>query len=559
MFINKHQTKRHRVNHGKSYSGKLWATSIMALASGLALATVSGNTVLADTTTPSTTEAEMVTTSVQFYLQGTATHKVIVGEGKVQGMPAAVIDANQVKAILPPGYALAGEITQKYSNLFTAYIPVVSVPVTNQVQYVEVLTGAPVATGKQISGTYDTAVTPTDIPNGYTLTAGQALKFGPDGSTLTIRVQKIITHVTNKISYIDATSGAAVGEEQELTGVLGDIINLTDLPDGYYLVPGQTLQFGADGSTVAVKVHPIAPGQVSNKVEYVDDSGDLIQKGQPVTGKLGDPVTPTDIPSGYALVPNQTLNLGADGSTLKVIVKQPNAGNNDNSNTNGDHSDPGSQLGYLVATIPQNAGSVTVYDQPNGQATGKQLPAGSSWKAFRTYTDDNGAIWYNLGGQQWIRSTAVILAHQTVPITPVNALGKVAPDVTVPVYTNPGLNAKPTGQILAANSTWQISATAMADGQLWLRVRANQWIKSTDVKISQQQGIRGIATIKYLQGYGINVWSDPAGKHFTNKRLPNGSAWQVFAKATNFDGHVFYNVGRNQWLDSAYVSFLNTH
>ena len=44
---------------------------------------------------------------------------------------------------------------------------------------------------------------------------------------------------------------------------------------------------------------------------------------------------------------------------------------------------------------------VTVWNMPNGKATGKYLQNGTSWRFFGS-TTINGEVWYNLGGNQWV-------------------------------------------------------------------------------------------------------------------------------------------------------------
>lgn len=51
-----------------------------------------------------------------------------------------------------------------------------------------------------------------------------------------------------------------------------------------------------------------------------------------------------------------------------------------------------------------NPKGAQVYSDPNsGISTGRVLPAGSRWKSFKVM--NNGVIWYNLGGNQWISET----------------------------------------------------------------------------------------------------------------------------------------------------------
>lgn len=78
--------------------------------------------------------------------------------------------------------------------------------------------------------------------------------------------------------------------------------------------------------------------------------------------------------------------------------------------------------------------------------------------------------------------------------------------------------------------------------------------KETNGDNWQVSEFASIGYINYVPNYGINVWNAPAGV-FTGQRLAHGSAWKIFKKATNAQGKVFYNVGKNQWIDGQYVSF----
>nr|WP_269109004.1 KxYKxGKxW signal peptide domain-containing protein [Lacticaseibacillus saniviri] len=584
--------------HFKQYkSGQFWATSMMTLAlvaSGLSFATASANNVHADTTTSTSTQDwGPVKTKIGFYMKSIHPNTMIGEPVYVTGIQTSLIDAEQLKPLLPPGYALDGEVTQRYGQMLV-WIPVIPVPVTNKVNYEDVASGEIVGTGKDISGTYDTAVTPNDAPDDYTIVPGQSFKLGPDGTVLTVEVQKIIAQVTNKINYVDATSGKVIAAGKDVTGKPGDSVVPDDIPIGYKVVPNQVLTVGADGTTISVQ---LVPATVTNKVVYVDNKGTLIQAGKDVTGKFGDAVTPADVPAGYELVPGQTLHLGTNDSTLKITVKKttpsnpgngnnggntgngvdtgdggstgdlPSTGGNNNNISNPTHNDKpsnpndgsdSSQLGNplhgLVATVAtdNNGSNALIYDRPGSQ----QLVTGSAWKAYRVYTDNNGTVWYNLGGNQWIKAAAVILDAKAVHNTPLNTVGTVVRGAGVPVYTKPGIGGQTTGEVLKVGSAWKISSTLVtSDGQVWYHVGANQWIKATDITLGNVQPIHGVATINYVKGYGINVWNNPQGTRFNGKRLTTGSAWRVFAKTTGANGHVFYNVGGNQWIDSAYVNF----
>ncbi|BDR59212.1 hypothetical protein XA3_16530 [Xylocopilactobacillus apicola] len=65
---------------------------------------------------------------------------------------------------------------------------------------------------------------------------------------------------------------------------------------------------------------------------------------------------------------------------------------------------------------------------------------------------------------------------------------------------------------------------------------------------------KGVGTINYQPGYGVNVWNAPGGT-FTGQRLQHNTSWKVFQMATNAEGKFFYSVGKDQWVDGQYFSF----
>lgn len=71
--------------------------------------------------------------------------------------------------------------------------------------------------------------------------------------------------------------------------------------------------------------------------------------------------------------------------------------------------------------------------------------------------------------------------------------------------------------------------------------------------------ITGVATVHYAKGYGIQIWNGyKEGRGIVKdakghaKKLMAGSKWKVFAVA-NYNGHTYYSLGGNQWVDGKYV------
>jgi len=68
------------------------------------------------------------------------------------------------------------------------------------------------------------------------------------------------------------------------------------------------------------------------------------------------------------------------------------------------------------------------------------------------------------------------------------------------------------------------------------------------------QSAKGTATVTYVPGYSIVVWGKADGTENTGIKLPNGTSWLVYGKAT-VGNHVYYQLDSNQWVDGAYVKF----
>lgn len=212
-----------------------------------------------------------------------------------------------------------------------------------------------------------------------------------------------------------------------------------------------------------------------------------------------------------------------------------------------------------TATIVQGTFKAPIYDGVDGQATGKTLAEGTDWKIYREYTDTFGATWYNLGGDQWIKSTGVIVDALPATFKSLNRVGFVSGAASLAVYTAPGAAGQKTGQILWPASSWHISASVVTlDKQVWFRVGTNQWVKANGMVLGNIQSISGVARVNYAPGYKVVVWNKADGTENTGKTLQNGSSWKVYAKST-VAGHVYYNLGGDQWVDSAWMKLqVNT-
>lgn len=63
--------------------------------------------------------------------------------------------------------------------------------------------------------------------------------------------------------------------------------------------------------------------------------------------------------------------------------------------------------------------------------------------------------------------------------------------------------------------------------------------------------------INYVAGYGVNIWTNHNHGHFTGKRAAHGSTWNVLSTAVDKKGNIWYQVGKNQWINGQYAIKIN--
>lgn len=195
-----------------------------------------------------------------------------------------------------------------------------------------------------------------------------------------------------------------------------------------------------------------------------------------------------------------------DGSGPVTPEPTPPTGG-DTSKPDGDTNKPGGDTNKPETPDNQNKvnkitisgtatinGSAATVYDANFKATQRTLKPGSSWKAFAIVTDAKGNVYYHLGGAQYIR---------------------------------------------ANTATFQAKGTAAQNTNIILPMK-------------------GVGTVKYTPGYGIQVW----GKDFktpvknadgTKKKLGHNTKWKVFGVTTH-NGNVYYHLGGNQYADARYMS-----
>lgn len=126
-----------------------------------------------------------------------------------------------------------------------------------------------------------------------------------------------------------------------------------------------------------------------------------------------------------------------------------------------------------------------------------------------------------------------------------------------------------TSQKLTKGSNWKVSGITIApNGQVYYKVGTNRFILADVANLSMNAvqsnsgngdiNVKRVATIKYVPGYGIQVWKNDFKTMVKNadgsaKKLADKTSWKVSA-IVKHDGHVFYRVGSNQYIDASYAT-----
>lgn len=158
-------------------------------------------------------------------------------------------------------------------------------------------------------------------------------------------------------------------------------------------------------------------------------------------------------------------------------------------------------------------------------------------------------------------STSVVKATKTITVS---AVAKVNAKTNAPLYD---VRFKATNRKLAANTNWNVKALVTgADGKLYYLVGKSQYLRADQAALTMKKKqsaktalikMRGVATVKYVKGYGIQLWGSDfktqiKDKNGKSRKMMHNSSWKAFATAVK-NGHTYYQVGTNQWIDAGYA------
>ncbi|BDR56335.1 hypothetical protein [Xylocopilactobacillus apis] len=126
------------------------------------------------------------------------------------------------------------------------------------------------------------------------------------------------------------------------------------------------------------------------------------------------------------------------------------------------------------------------------------------------------------------------------------------PNYGVRIYQTPG--GMPTDTFVFHGTSWTIiKQFTDNNGKIWSQLGQNQWILN-DYLSGQNTGRTPIGTVKYIKGYGINLWRGYGNKKtFSGRRINDQTQWKVFKKAIVGNTY-WFNLGSDLWVDGQYMT-----
>lgn len=128
---------------------------------------------------------------------------------------------------------------------------------------------------------------------------------------------------------------------------------------------------------------------------------------------------------------------------------------------------------------------------------------------------------------------------------------------SIAVWNSYTADRKATGLTLKHGTSWKVLQAVKVGTTTFYKLGNNQWI---DARYATTAPV-GIAVnhpakvyVNYKPGYSIAVWTTYAnGRRATSQTLKHGTAWKVNSAVT-YNGQLWYNLGKNQWIQAAYTS-----
>ena len=225
---------------------------------------------------------------------------------------------------------------------------------------------------------------------------------------------------------------------------------------------------------------------------------------------------------------------------------------------------------------------VRTYVAPGGGRVSRIVGPGTYF-SIREETLVNGQTWYRTAGNDWVPHSSVALMKPsdlrgvelsgsgqptpppepppqpppTPPSTPPTARKGVVTAYMLNVRARPGVRAdNPPIDKLRQGTEVTIYEDTTYNGEVWYRIGENRWVHSGWVRVVSGGGGTSPAPVRHgvVTAYILNVRARP-GVRSDNPpidRLRQGTEVTIY-EDTTYNGEVWYRIGENRWVHSAWV------
>lgn len=337
--------------------------------------------------------------------------------------------------------------------------------------------------------------------------------------------QKFTFYVGKKLDvqfvYIDLAGKEVGREKHEETATEPIEPSMLNIPAGYDVAKSslQTMLKYVDPNSVALTFegvktegpfNVVVGKRLSVKVNYVDSEGKNVSSSafMPVQGDSANKWEPVTAPDGYHFAPDSEQPgkvspnkyvFMSDGPVNFKVVKDADPVNPVTPVTpvapvypvypQEPTTSPEIDDYSGVVTVFANDGALVYSDDNLSQASSKILVKGTQWQAFGIKKTKGNVIAYNLGGNQWVNASDVLIsksAPDPVPAPSLPSTNRIVGvfTVNVPNHTKWATVVwdrfgKPTSEFLAAGTRWKVSAKKTVNGQDYYCLGSNdQWVSA---------------------------------------------------------------------------------
>ncbi|KRM72060.1 SLAP domain-containing protein [Lacticaseibacillus brantae] len=129
---------------------------------------------------------------------------------------------------------------------------------------------------------------------------------------------------------------------------------------------------------------------------------------------------------------------------------------------------------------------------------------------------------------------------------------------SIAVWTTPTADRQLTGKTIKDGSqVTYVDKTTGADGHVWYKLADNQWISGQYAVSQVIPQTSGTLLINEHPAFGVPVFDSPNADQLGTGRILKGGQQLPFVDAQfGFDGHVWYKLGNNEWVNSQFAGII---